>query len=236
MATYLDIQTRVASNIIDLPAAVSGQIGALVQSAHALLQQKHDFKCMEAVTSVFTTATQTRVLGAVPADFRKPRGRPVLIQALGTTVPLEWATNRRQVETLFGTDAGGEADPFTLDGTPKALLINESATSFEVWPYSDGASQYANGQYRIRVPYWKTLSLVNPGDTDFLTANGDRYIEFMATSYGFSKDWDETRAAIWAQLAANELKAVVDADKRYRLAFVDTLVPYHDVKQAKLSV
>lgn len=236
MATYAELQTRVQSIVIDLPTAVLNQIPTLVNEAVRELQRRHKFRICEAKTSVFTTTEESETLGSVPTDWMQWRDRPLLIHDTGRVRRLAIANSRQDAEARYGSIAGGEHDIATLVGEPKCVFITEDSTqtgasrSFCVRPIPDGNSLYANGDYRIQIPYWRYLTaLSGSSDTNWLTTNGEVFIAYHAASQAFLLDWDEERAAIWAQNAANQLKSVIDADKRERYsAAAGTLTPVHD--------
>ena len=109
--------------------------------------------------------------------------------------------------------------------------------NFEVFPLPDGQSLYANGQYRIVVPYWKYLTALSASsDTNWFTANAEQWIVWKTASEAFFLDWDEERATFWAQKAAGARKEVIDLDKKYRLAGVRELVPIFDAAGPRLRL
>lgn len=236
MATYTELQTRVQHIIIDLPTSVTAQVPTLVRESVRRLQRLHDFKVCEARTSVFTTATETRTLGAVPSDWYKWRGKPQIIDVDGKHKDLSIFPDRAAAEREFGSESGGEADASALSGIPKALSLSEptdeaGTMNFEVWPFSDGNSLYSDNEYRIVVPYVKYLTVLSDGgDENWFTNNAEQWIVWDAASQGFLIDWDENRAAVWAQNAAKAFKEVIDADKRLRFSEITELRPSSDAR------
>jgi len=234
MATFLELMTEVRGNIIDLPTFVTNNVPAYVNRAIRELQNKHNFKVMEADSGVLVTAPDTRVLSAVPANFKEYRGTPYVINVQGDTRELIVGISRETAEHDVTTDAGGEADPEMVIGPPRIILQSEmteqGASNWEVWPLSDALSLYANGEYRIRVPYWKYLAeLSGSTDTNWFTVNGPEWIIRTATAMGFAADHNLDSSAYWTQLAAAKYQEVVNLDKRYRLSGVQNLVPHGDV-------
>lgn len=241
MATYSELQARVSQIVIDLPTAVTSQVPTLVRESVRRLQRLHDFKVAEARTSVFVTVTETRTLGAVPSDWYKWRGKPQRIDTLGKHRDLGIYPDRPSAEREHGSESGGEADATSLAGPPRALSLSEptdaaGSMNFEVWPFSDGLSTYTDGQYRIVVPYWKMLpTLTASGDSNWLTNNAEQWIAWDAASQAFLLDWDEQRAAVWAQNAAKAFKEVIDADKRLRVSEITELRPSSDARDVRWS-
>lgn len=234
MATFQELQTRVQQIVIDQPTAVSSQIPTLIREAMRRLQRLHDFKVCEALSSVYQTAVGVRVLAAVPADFHKFRGLPQRIEANGKTFDLGLFPDRGSAEREYGTMAGGEAVADVLSGPPRFVLLSETSTeagalNFEVYPLPDTRSLYTNGNYRIRVPYWKFLTALSaPTDTNWFTVNAEEWLVWEAAGEGFFLNWDEERGTIWKQKAATKLKEVIDLDKRLRISGFNTLVPSSD--------
>lgn len=235
MPTYSGLQQEVAASIIDTPTAVQSLIPTYINRALRDLQIAHNFKIMEAITDVTVTAEATRVLMATPSDFKEFRGRPYQITHDGRISHLGYATSRADVAKWFGTDEGGEAEDSYIDGPPSIILRSEptdtaGATNLEIWPLSDGASQYSDGEYRIRCPYWKFLPVLSAaGDTNWFTNNADQFLVEQAASYGFFQDHDEERATIWAQRASASKREVIRRSKYEKLGGNETLLPNHDV-------
>jgi len=239
MATFTELQTRVQQIVIDLPTAVTSQVPTLIRESLRRLQRLHDFKVAEAQTSVFVTAPATRTLGAVPSDFYKWRGKPLLINADGRTSELGFFQSQEDAIREFGTDAGGEADTDTLSGKPRFLSLslptNElGALNFEVWPFTDTLSLYTDNEYRIRVPYYKFLTALSGGsDTNWFTINADTWLVWDAAAEAFFLNWDETRGTTWKTKAAAVYKEVIDADKRLRFSEMKELVPHSDARDRR---
>jgi len=234
MATFAQLQTRVQKIIIDLPTTVQTEIPTLINEAVRELQRRHDFRVCEALSDVYETTAETELLAAVPTNFHKWRGRPQLTDADVSVRRLGIADSRADAEREWGSIAGGEHSISSMVDRPKVLFIGEptdetGAASFYCRPIPDELSLYADGNYRIRVPYWKFLTeLSGSSDSNWFTTNAEHALCYLAASQGFLLDWDEERAGVWAQNAANKLKEVIDLDKRQRYAAVDVLVPNGD--------
>lgn len=222
MTTFGDIQTRVQSNIIDLPTAVLNQIPTLINQAQRQLQINHNFKIMEALNEP-TTTVNTRVLGAVPSDWKEYRGRPWFLKNDGSIVRMIQANSREDIWKAMD-EADTNYPMVILQAVESDTLGNGN---FWVYPLPDGNSDYTGGEYRVKIPYWAYLAnLVNTGDQNWFTNNADLYLEYRATAEGFAKNWDTAHSAEWATKAAIELKDVVKKDKLLRLSTgSNTLVP-----------
>jgi hypothetical protein len=196
----------------------------------------HDFKVCEANSSVFTTTEVTQLLGAVPSNFSKFRGKPQLINSDGRVRELGIFPRREDAEREFGTLAGGEADEDVLKGPPRFLSLSlptdELGTeNFEVWPLPDALSLYVDGNYRIKVPYTKYLTELSGGaDTNWFTVNADTWLVWDAAAEAFFLNWDENRGTTWKTKAAAVYKEVIDADKRMRFGEMTELVPSSDAR------
>jgi hypothetical protein len=249
--TYGAIQTRVQTRLIDLPPAVLAEIPTLINDAVRFLTNSHNFKVQRAEAD-FTTVASTHVLGPVPADWKEPRENPYHVLNVGTTRELVWQPIRAYMYRKWPA-----TDPNSI-GPPRDLLLSEAesadfpttpspdqtgmASNIEVFPLSDNTSDWPDGQYRIKVPYWRVLpDLVNTGDTNWFTDFADRYLVDFATYQGFLLDWDEQRAGIWQQQAMGRFdginyntlggwaRSAINLDKSLLMAPGRTLTPRRDV-------
>lgn len=224
MATFLEIQNRVRTRIIDLPTAVLQEVPSLVNEAMRELQDDHDFKVMEFSLRDQATGIGSHTFTAVPSDFKKLRGRPYVMREDGTSWELKVPVDR--------PDALSRLD-YLEEGPPQLLLDPASSSgvagsrNFEIWPLPDGNSDYDDGEYRVSIPYWRYLpDLSSDGETNWFTNNAARYLVFKATAEGFFLDWDEDRGSVWEQKAALEKQRAIKVDKLQRLGAFETWVPY----------
>jgi hypothetical protein len=223
--TFLELQTEVAANIIDLPTVVSARVPTLITRAVTALQNRHNFKVMDTEVS-FTTTLATRSIGSVPSAFKEWRLAPAFVDDdTGQWNRMVMAPDIRSIRESGITELD--------DGYPVFLLQSDSSSdagayTLSVYPLPDGESDYSDGEYRIKVPYRKYLTtLSSDSDTNWFTVNASEYLINYATSLGFAADWDEQRMGVWAQLAENKFREIVMKDKKERLAGVDTLVPHY---------
>lgn len=239
MATFAQLQTRVTEIVIDTPTAITSQVPTLIRESVRRLTRLHDFKVCEATTEVFETSLETRVLGAVPSNFYKWRGKPYLISEQGRVRELGTFPDRASAMRVYGTEDGGEADPTDLSGPPKFLSLSEPSDelgtmNFELWPLPDEESLFTDGNYRIAVPYYKYLTaLSGNSDTNWFTNNAEQWLAWDAASQAFFLNWDEQRALTWAQNAAKAYKEVIDADKKLRFSEVTELTPSSDARDLR---
>lgn len=224
MPTFLELRTRLERWIIDQNVAITTESGDLVNKAHRELQDRHNFKAMEARTSAeeFVTTNITRNLGSTPSDWKERRGNPFYTDVAGNTVPIEWAPTEEEMVKMFD-------DNTTTDkGTPQFIL--ETASSFDVYPFPDALADHGDGNWRIEFLYWRYLPVLSAdGDNDFLTNNRDWPIVFHAIAFGFLLNQDEERAAIFTTLAEGEMRRAIRHEKRKQFKRSGTLIPRRDV-------
>ena len=219
MATYNDLQTRVYRALIDQPTAITQEVPTLINEALTRLQNKHNFFVMK--TSVTFTTASTRVLGAVPSNWKEPRGRPYLTEDLGATRNLRWVTDKRDALLIRNEDT---------TGYPQLILqADESelgAGNFEVYPTPDGLADYSDGEYRITIPYWRYMTrLSGLSDTNWFLNNDDavQYLIRDAVAQGFELNEDDIRSDRWIQRQGEALSNLILADKRKWLSYSDTM-------------
>jgi len=243
--TYLELQNRVQTRIIDLPSAVQGEIPILINEALHELQSRHNFKVMEAELyaytqynnhtlqtgapytgqpTLFTWPTNASVAPyATPSNLKEFRDRPIFVQfSDGSLRFVELARARQDIYGTF-TEGDNSFPNVLLDSIPSD--INDDRT-LQVYPLPDGLSDWPDGEYRLLVPYYGYLpNLVANSDYNWLTLNphGERFIINWATAEGFSLDWDVGNEQKWKAKAELELKLMVMEDKKYRLGSVNEL-------------
>lgn len=211
--TFAEIQTEVERRLIDLPQAVQDAIPSLVNQAIRDMQDTHNYKAMEA-TQESNTVLDTRVLVAKPALWKEARGRPWYEENTGTVTLMEYSPDTNSALMQYNDDGVG--------GEPALLVLTPA--NIEVYPKSDGNSDFGDGEYRVRVPYWAyTAELSDDADTNWFTANAALYIIDRATADGFKIDWDEGRAKFWDGEADKRFRKVLNKDKYEWLATTDTL-------------
>lgn len=230
MATFLEIKTDVQNWVIDLPTAVQNSVPGYINKALVKIQNRHDFKVMEGMLTPTTTIGVRQLALLSPTTFKKARGRPFIVREDGTKKRLIWALTEESLLPAFDDAIYDEGEPMVIvQGIPTSDLNDRPVN---VFPYPDGNSDYTDGEYRVKIPYWRYLpALSADGDTNWFTINATEYLTYKAIADAFSLNWDMEQMAVWLQKAEVEYKEVVLKDKLARLAEVNTLVPHQDVNE-----
>lgn len=219
MATFGEMQTEVNLWLIDTPTAIQQLVPKFINRAIRSLQNKHNFKTMEA-TADFTTAEGSRgLVGDALTYWKEARGKPVILEDLGRVRELQWQADEVEALSAYGNSVD-------LDfGRPR--LLRRTSDGFDVYPYPDGNSDYDDGEYRIRIPYWAfTVPLAASSDTNWFTENTEEAIIFGAVTEGFYANEDEERAMTWETRTARKIKEAIHTDKTQWLSETDTFVPH----------
>jgi hypothetical protein len=214
VATFSAIQARVLSWLIDTPAAVISEVPTLITSSVAWLQAQHNFQVMQAELQYITASTpalgtsQTHVIGYIPADWKCKRGDPYYVWYIGDRSRMGWQPERsyayRQWSPANINEIGQPVD--LLIGEPENAIVPPSGGSpsnqmtgltVEVFPFPDGSSDWSDGNYRIRIPYYRYLpALAGSTDANWFTLDGAQ-AEFCVANavwQGFMMNEDESRA------------------------------------------
>lgn len=220
MADRDTIQADVEGRIIDLNTEVQARIVEWIQRAQTIGEEKHGFLAMEAEVS-FTTVTSQRSLGTAPSDWLRHRDRPWFVDGRGGRHPMEWLVSDHDESALY-------SDEPTEVGKPKH--VRELASSFEVFPLPDGlavsGSVYSDGQYRVHLPYYKTVGALDSGGaSNFWTTDGRYYLEHYAAAQALHYNRDREESIAEFALAEAELQRLIRRDKRDRLPRNVTLRP-----------
>lgn len=222
--TFLNLKERLERWIIDNNAQLTTETAALVNKGHRELQKRHNFRTMEIKTSAeqLVTTNITRTVGVLPDDWKEKRANPYYVDVSGNTIPIEWAPSEEEMVKQFD-------DNTTTDkGTPRFIL--ETNTGFDVFPFPDDLSDHGDGNWRIIVPYYKFLDVLSAdGDNDFLTNNLEWSLIAHSLAWGFLLNWDEQRAAVWTQLAENEMTRDIKHEKSKKFKRSGIMKPRRDV-------
>lgn len=226
---FAALKTEVATLLIDAPTAITTLTPSFVNRAVRKLQQKHNFKVMESEVA-YTTTALTRVLGSRPSDWKESRGKPYYVYNTGGMREIVYAPSKADALAAFGNNVS-----FNY-GSPRAVWEDDLPGEFQIYPYPDGLSDYANGEYRLTLPYWKYLgNLIAESDINWFTSNAEQWIIYKAVSEGFFANEDESRAQMWEARANKEYADVLLADKRRRIANVETFVPHLGARRPHLE-
>ena len=247
MATVAEIVTRLERRVIDLPTSVQAESQRLIEEAHRELQSVHNFKTMEALASVTTTASDPS-LGAIGLEnFKDYRGDPYWTDDLGVTRFLKVTHSEAEVRAGFNQDT-------TLGIGPPRVLLHTAPTApgdaiedhiWRVYPVPDGLALTSDGEYPITVPYWSWLAA--PTTSDWFTNNAEPFILNAATAASFALNWDEPRYSFWRLraygpqwdargLMGGDLLRAVQTDKRFKFSGVSTLVPYTGARHGRVRL
>lgn len=215
MADFAAIKSKVESYVLDLPSSTQTLIGDWVNKAVRDAEVEHNFLHMLA-EQTYITSPGVRVLGAKPALWKARRAAPSLLFDDGGDEEIYWAPSGSEMVRVYDT---GDPDD---DGEPVFLL--ETASDLEVYPFPDGISDYADGNYRVVVPYWSfSAVLTDDADTNFFTTAGEWYTVFAAVAEGLMFNRDEERAVQYLERANQQLSKLIRADKSMRRARRDHL-------------
>lgn len=250
--TFQTLQQRVETRVIDLPSAVLAEIPTLINDAIHWICGFHNFRVMLAETAFVTTAA-THTLGQIPADWKEPRSVAYYVANAGWTKQIEWQPSREYMYRRWEAN-----DPLQV-GPPRDILLSEAesvdfpdpnnpdndltALYLQIWPFSDGRSDWPDGQYRVKVPYWRYLpDLAASTDHNWFSDWGDQFIIGYATWQAFLLDWDEARAAQWMEITLGPkfdgvnlamlggwARDLLNRDKSLGFAPGKVLVPRRDV-------
>lgn len=204
------IKTKVENLVLDLPTTTQGQILDWINEAVREAEQGHNYKHMEAVTTVIQTVVGTRELAVMPTDWKEARGRPYYVEAgTGKRNRIDWAPSEDSLVDEYG-------DSITLDSGPPAYLLEAPDDELYVFPYPDGESDYPNGEYRITLPYWAYSVDLNETTetTNWFTSKVPYYLVHKAAGFAFAHNFDEQRAQHHFSLAEALLNKVKRQDKR----------------------
>jgi hypothetical protein len=202
-------------------AFLTRNAGSCVNRAVYIAQQVYNFPCMEASIQLTTTQGNT-ALGNKPARFKSVRGNPYLVHFTGnehTELFDAWWTEQ-DVLRRYKEDT-------RIVGQPKVIL--ELPTSFKVYPTPDGASDWADGNYRVKILYWAYLpDLAGNADTNWFTENAAQYIIWAAAGLLLEDvPGQETNAMRWMVTEEPLLNPTTKADKELfrlvRRAKIDAL-------------
>lgn len=216
MAIFSALQSRVQSELIDVPASLVALVPTWINAGIAWLQSQHNFQVMQSeaiyVTPAVSSTNPTHILGTIPSDWKCKREDPYFVTFLGTPYHMKWQATRPQMYRKW------EAADVNQIGQPSDLLIGEPenptypdpdnpdnnmvALNIEFFPFSDGSSDWSDGNYRIHIPYFRYLPFLSAGtDQNWFTQDGPR-AEFCvryAVTQGFLFNEDEGRAAVHAK-------------------------------------
>lgn len=232
MTTLSEITAKVQRRIIDLPTAITTEVNGMVNSAIRTLEQRRKWECCKELVE-FTTTAGSNTLGTVPTNFRGIRGKPYYQPEAGIANQIVWATSKSDVSRAIANDREGAPMFVYVD-----LAASEStfSRSFLIYPLPDGFSDYSGGEYRVKLPYWKTMAtLSGSSDSNWFLNNAEDFIVKRATGEGFALNWDEARSQFWYAQAEMTYKDIRTFDTNNRVQGVDTLVPHTNASDPRFE-
>lgn len=220
----MDLQTarqRVQEYVIDLPSETVGLIDSWINKAIRTAEERYNFRYMADVLSS-TTVEGERKLDDKPGLWKEAGSAPWLQRDDGSNRELEWAPSKSEMVRDFAVE-----DPDDK-GSPRAIL--ETADELRVFPFPDGESDYTDGEYRVRTPYWRFSEVLSSNeDTNALMTAAPWFVVYYAVSEALIFNRDEARGGAYASKAEQEFVKARLVDKRSRLPDRMTLVPRRDV-------
>lgn len=220
----MDLSTMrgyVQDYMVDVPSTVTDAlINAWINEGLRKAETRHNFRYMEATHSA-TSVAATRKLDDKPSDWKETRAWPWVLRDDGSEFQILWAASASDMLTQF--DDSDTDD----DGAPAFILETES--ELHLYPYSDGKSDYGDGEYRVKMPYWKRSADLSADsdaeDVNPLIGMAPWYPVWYAAHEGLLLTRDEQRAGIYLSKAETDFKLAVTKDKQSRLPDRMTLVP-----------
>jgi hypothetical protein len=223
--TYDEIVQTVEAILQDLPDDTVALIPYFVQEGQRRIEDSHGFLIMES-SETFDALEDAAVLAAKPANWRSKMDDPSLIDGFGRDTRMRWISQSKDIVDEFDHD-----DPLMV-GKPEALL--ETGDALIVYPRPDALSPvgsvYADGIWRIRVPYWaRQATLGGEIQQNWWTSNADRYLINHAASQGFLMNRDYPEFSRWEGETLLEKRRLVNFDKRARIPRQLALKPAYPI-------
>ena len=177
-ATIQDRTLRLAENREPLPESLLLEIPDIINQQIRRAVDMHTWRCTETEV-VRTTSAGVRTLGIYPTDWRRQRSRPYLLSNTGGITLLEWLPSEEEARRRY-------SEAVTAVGAPCHLL--DRATDVAVYPFSGGASDYVDLEYRVHIPYYGYLAALVAGtDTNWFTVNAENFCVYAAVGEIFAR-------------------------------------------------
>ncbi len=223
VSRYAQIQVDALQWVIDTNARVVAKMGDFIIDVVEELDTMKVFDVNKAtvrITTVENVRLNTSTLGGSQnATLDRPkwidtRRRPILLLGDGNKRVIDWApTAEDQVWRTF-SDHPDETGP------PRYVEIRRDAWTAvvaRVYPLPDNnnivGTVYADGDYRIDLPYWTRTDLPGPSENNYFLHHHHKYVELKAAAAAcfFNRDRDE--ALTLETRAAAELKRIKRVEK-----------------------
>lgn len=220
---FAQIQSNVENYLLDLPDETQAAIPSWINEATRDAERRFNWRHMEAEIEI-QTVVGVRELVNEPLRYKESRGYPYVLHQDGGRDEIQWAPS---LSDMLRQVPEASIDPTKGAGEPAFLLAryDEYDDDYElsVYPLPDGRSQWANGEYRIRIPYWR-YTAEGPGlATNWFSQNLPYYLIFKAAALGFEFNRDEQRAQYFERRAEQQFKKGSGQQKRARLQGNPTL-------------
>ena len=103
MAILSEISTKVQTRLIDVVTATTNEATDLVNRALRMIQELYNFKIMEEETE-YVTVQATRLLNALPSDWKESRFSPRINEWDGGTTPIRWGPSIHEMAKIYALD------------------------------------------------------------------------------------------------------------------------------------
>lgn len=220
---FAQIVSNVENYLLDLPDETQAAIPDWINEAVRDAERRFNWKHMEAQTEAVTVAGE-RFLLTEPLRYKESRGDPYILHEDGDREPIQWAPS---LQDMLLQTPQSSTDATLGAGKPSFLLAvyDEYDLDFEleVYPLSDGESQYSDGEYRLYVPYWRYTAEGPDLATNWFSQNLPYYVIFKAAAMGFEFNRDEQRAQYFETRAEKQFKKGSGQQKRARLQGTPTM-------------
>lgn len=225
MATFATLKTKVQRRVADVTVGLTAEIGDLINEARIEVMDRTNFSWMKAEVD-FTTLLNTRTLGVTPADWKQWRERPYWVE-----------DNQGQTHQMLSVRSEATAEDAVETervGSPQYLVRGmetptTDASSLLIYPLPNGLSDYSDGEYRVKVPYYKYLALMTAdGDEDAMSLDAGlvRFIIDWACKLAYELDWNEKRASYYEGTAEKTWARMKRRNGLKVLSGINTLVPH----------
>ncbi len=214
---FAQVQTNVENYLLDLPSETQALIPDWIERAVREAEEDFNFDHMQAEARIQTVAGVRELLNE-PLRYKEGRGNPYLLTSDGDREPIQWAAS---FEDMLAQSPESSTDT-TLGADKPAFILGrydeyDDDFELEVYPLPDGNSNWDNGEYRIRIPYWRYTDGSSNNSTNWFTQNIPFYVIFKAAAFGFEFNRDERRAQYWEKRAMQQLRKAKGKQKRARL-------------------
>lgn len=203
------VLTKLRAELLDLPEETEDSLLDWVNQAIHDAEENHNYRHMEAEVAA-VTVDATRLLVAKPDQWKEAGEPPYYVAQDGSVTEIQWSASASDMRRQYATNA---------EGSPEFVL--ETITQLQVYPLSDGQSDYVGGQYAVTVPYLAYSLPLDPDipgqTTNFWTQKNPWYVIYKAAAYGFMSNYDTDKAAERGTMAQGLLTAAKRKDKRARI-------------------